>query len=194
MRVEFELGQADFAAFTDAVWRNRVGAAFKPRRWLLVGVLLAIAVALGVVLTLLTGTDWLADPFVKFLLWAIAVVFALLIAVTLVLAALRRYSLGRPPRDPAMLGWRVIELVDDGVRETTASGSELTPWKAVQEVSETPELILFYLSRVSAHVVPKRAFSSVEELGRFVERARSRAGRDPEPPPSSALGWSKPVS
>lgn len=194
MRIEFELDRADFAAFAEAVWQRRVAAGPSRRRWALLGVLALIAVLLGALLTLLRGdVGWLSDPIMKLLLWAIAVVLGMLLVVTALMALLRRFLVGRPPRDPAMLGWRAIELTDDGVVETTSSGSELTRWVGICEVRETEAQIHLCLSSASAHVVPKRAFASAGDIARFVERARFLSGAGHEAPKSSGLGWSKPA-
>lgn len=194
MRVEFELDRADFAAFTAAVWRSRVGARLSWRRWALLGALLAIAIALGGLLTLVSGdTAWMADPVIVALLWAIAIVVSLLVLVTTLIGLLGSVIIALPPRDPAMLGWRAIELTDEGVIETTATGSELTRWDAIREVRETPAQILLFLSRISAHVIPKRAFTGATESTCFLALARAHCIGDEAVAHSSATGWARPL-
>jgi multisubunit Na+/H+ antiporter MnhE subunit len=196
MRVEFELEQADYEAFSEAVWRSRVGSGLGARRWALLCVLTSVVVLLCVLLTLLhRGLGWLDDPILRALLWAIAVVLALLVVIAALLAVLRRVVVGGRPRDPGVLGWKTIELTDDGVVETTSSAVELTPWTGVREVGETPAQIHLFVGRGAAHVVPKRAFGSPADAARFVEHARSKHARAHAlvPAPPSASGWSKPA-
>jgi hypothetical protein len=193
MRVEFELGRADFAAFTAEVWKRRVGAGLSARRWAVLALLVVVALGLGAALTVVSGSfEWFEDPVLRVLVWAIAIVVSLLVLIAVGLRMLRAAVVGRPPADPSMLGWKAIELGDEGVLETTESATELVPWSSVKEVHETDTQIHLYLGPAVAHVIPKRAFANAADVTRFVERARAKS-RPALDVPVSASGWSRPV-
>ncbi len=192
MRVEFELSRDEFRAFVESEWDARTRRVPSRFQWLLLGALGLLALALGGLLTLLGGTSWLDEPVVRILLWTIGVTLGLLALVVLGMHVLRRVLTSLPPREPAMLEWRAIELTDEGVVETTASELQLTPWTDVREVRETATQIHLCLPGWAAHVVPKRAFASAMDAALFADFARRKAngGDDFE---RSAAGWSKPA-
>jgi hypothetical protein len=193
MRVEFELQQPDFSAFTDHVLTRLLARRPGARHWALLGGLACALLVLGGLLALLQGSlAWLSEPVPRALLIALAVALGLLLALSAVLEVLKRSARGRPPTDPTMLGWRVIELAEDGVRETTARGTEVTRWGAIREVDETASQVHLYVTNVSAHVIPKRAFASGADVARFVDIARTRLAGGRPPPSSSGMAWSSP--
>lgn len=69
-----------------------------------------------------------------------------------------------------IFGKHMLSISDDGIYgKTEASESK---WKHVEKVVETENHILVYVSSISAIIVPKRAFSSNEQKGRFLDEVK----------------------
>ena len=85
----------------------------------------------------------------------------------------RRSYLKANQQRPDMLGLQTLDLTAEGVRQTTVNTETVMKWAIFSEVLETPQQILFFISRRHAIVVPKHAFSSQAEVASFFEAARA---------------------
>ncbi len=71
----------------------------------------------------------------------------------------------------ALFGTHEIELENDWLVQRTEVSAHRQAWRAVDRIEETDEGVFFYLSAVTAHVIPKRKLPPAE-LQAFLERAR----------------------
>ena len=74
--------------------------------------------------------------------------------------------------DKGHLGMHRVVLDESGVVETTAVGESRTSWVGVDRVEQNGEYIFVYTTPNAAHLIPKRAFKTVQEAKSFYELAR----------------------
>ncbi len=80
----------------------------------------------------------------------------------------------------SILGPRTLVVSDQALVEQSAAGELQTRWGSVERVVSNDRYLFIYLSSVSAHVVPRDAFVTPEQLDQFlaaVEQHRARAAR-----------------
>jgi hypothetical protein len=132
-------------------------------------VLFAIVPAIGadgfVISRISFGFILVATPFVFLLQW-----FLERLVVRHAIRSLIRDE--RPGR--GQLGRHRLVLGEDGVVESTAVNESRTAWSGVDRVEQSADYIFIYTSPAAAHVIPKRAFSDLQEADAFFRLARSR--------------------
>jgi hypothetical protein len=132
-------------------------------------VLFAIVPAIGadgfVISRISFGFILVATPFVFLLQW-----FLERLVVRHAIRSLIRDE--RPGR--GQLGRHRMVLGEDGVIESTAVNESRTAWSGVDRVEQSADYIFIYTSPAAAHVIPKRAFSDLQEADAFFRLARSR--------------------
>ena len=74
--------------------------------------------------------------------------------------------------DRGQLGRHKLVLNDKGIIESTAVGESKTSWDGVDRVENDNEYVYIYISPVSAHVIPKRAFVTARVADDFYQLAR----------------------
>lgn len=80
-----------------------------------------------------------------------------------------------------------LELGDAGFTETTHVSQNFISWEAVKEIEETKNYVALLVRAGSSYFIPKRAFSSSEEIRDFVSIAQNhieKASSMLTPPPS----------
>jgi hypothetical protein len=75
-------------------------------------------------------------------------------------------------RNKGVIGWHKITLQEAKLVETTAVNESHAEWFGVDRIEETPNYLFIYVTPTNAHVIPKRAFRSPEEAGKFVRLAK----------------------
>jgi hypothetical protein len=68
-------------------------------------------------------------------------------------------------------------LDETGLRSDTPLGHHEVPWSSFERFCETKNLFLLYQTKDYAGVVPKRAFSSPEQLAEFRNLIAQRVRR-----------------
>ena len=77
----------------------------------------------------------------------------------------------RPGR--GQLGRHTLILGEDGLVERTTVGESRTAWAGVDRVEQDRDYVFIYTSPAAAHLIPKRAFRSVEDAERFYQLSRA---------------------
>jgi hypothetical protein len=72
-----------------------------------------------------------------------------------------------------MFVWHTITLDQNGISEKTTTEDNFVHWSGVERFAEDDEYLYIYISALTAHVIPKRAFESKELLGQFVGEAKA---------------------
>lgn len=72
------------------------------------------------------------------------------------------------------LGRQNISITDDGITEITDHSEAKHGWNVVEDIFETKEHIFVYISAVTAHIIPVRAFKSAEEKNALIEMVNAR--------------------
>lgn len=75
------------------------------------------------------------------------------------------------------IGDRTLSLDDKGVYEKTQNSESSQKWDLVSSIEQDDHYIYLFLGRTKAHVVPKRSFSTSEEIENFVKFAVESRGR-----------------
>jgi hypothetical protein len=65
----------------------------------------------------------------------------------------------------------------DGISTVSEFGSAIFPWSIIRQIVVSEEDVLIYVSRLGANVIPNSAFSSQEELDRFLSYVQRMSGR-----------------
>lgn len=69
------------------------------------------------------------------------------------------------------LGAHKISLNETGLLESTVVGESRTSWGGVHRIEEDQDYIYIYTGPIAAHIIPKRAFSSLQEAKSFYHLA-----------------------
>jgi len=178
MEVEYELTRDDLYAFQwRAAFKSRIGR--RSRRmvyllWLLAIVLIAILPAIGPDGFVISRANFtfliVAFPIVAFAQW--------LSETSLMRRTIRRLLAEEKP-DRGQLGKHRVVVSETGLVESTAVGESRTSWAGVDRIEQNQQYIFIYTSAAAAHMIPKRAFSSVQEAEAFYQLAR--AGKEAAP-------------
>lgn len=170
MQVEYENTVDDLVAFNEFHAR-RTGVTKKLTRLLAVALLALLALLL--VLSLQGGIAGATIGIVAVL--GLAVTALSVVLFPRVLRRMVRAQLAQG-RNTALLGSRSLAVEDDGLVERSGSAESKTRWRAVEHVASNDDYLFVYVSAVTAHVIPRRAFEDRAAMDRFVaaiEQARS---------------------
>jgi hypothetical protein len=77
-------------------------------------------------------------------------------------------------RDPTVLTTYELELTDEGVSIKTPYAQNLVFWHGLPRLVVTGEIIILYISKRAAHLIPKRAFGSGVEREQFISILTAR--------------------
>ena len=113
---------------------------------------------------------------------------ALLIAMIVTWQSIR-FILRRIPSDGGgFLGHHTIQLLPEGIRETTAVNDGFHSWSSVTDVIETHSYVLLVIGRAMVHCIPVRSFPTHESAREFADAARRYRAASEAPsrtPPNS---------
>jgi hypothetical protein len=172
LEVEYEITPADLFSFQ---WRaiSRSAVARRARRKVYLYVFIAF-----LVLALLPAIS--SDGFVlprANLIWVL-IVFPIVVLISWYLerrhtrrAILELLKEEKPGR--GQLGGHKISLKETGLVESTAVGESRTSWAGVHRIEQDQDYIFIYTAPNAAHMIPKRAFSSLQEAEAFYQLARA---------------------
>lgn len=61
-----------------------------------------------------------------------------------------------------------LTVIEERIDEESSNGNSNVSWKKINSVEETQEYIYIYVTSLSAHVIPKRAFKDSNEQKYFL--------------------------
>jgi len=110
---------------------------------------------------------------------ATALPYALIFGIIIVaLPRIQQWQLARLYRQtPSLREQQTHEFSDSGFRMSNPLANTLVRWDAFQEVLETKEFFLLYISRSIAYFLPKRAVTGPQQLGELRELLKRELGR-----------------
>jgi hypothetical protein len=76
-----------------------------------------------------------------------------------------------PINKPGVFGEHIIEINEDGVRETTSVNETTLTWDGVYVVKQNKAYIFIFINNMAAHIIPKRSFDSIAEAEKFYHTA-----------------------
>jgi len=173
MEVEYDLTTDDLFAFQ---WRAAFHSPQARRRarnvyiiWLLALLIIAVIPAIGPGGFTFSRVSWVflvvAFPTVSLLQWFLE----RWLMRRAILELLRRERHGT-----GLLGRHKVVITDAGVEGSTAVDETRTAWAGIDRVEQNDGYIFLYTSVVGAHVIPKRAFKTVQDAEAFYRFATTR--------------------
>jgi hypothetical protein len=82
-------------------------------------------------------------------------------------------------RNPRLFEMRIVTFSDEGLRsEKATTGTLEVKWSSFEKFKETKNLFLTYQTKDVIGMVPKRAFSSAEDIAQFRNLLASKLPRD----------------
>ncbi|MBU5592166.1 YcxB family protein [Clostridium sp. MSJ-4] len=73
-------------------------------------------------------------------------------------------------KNAGLLGKGSISLTEEGIVKTSDSDDAKTSWSTVEKIIETKELVIIYISAVSAYIIPIKAFNNNTHKEEFVNK------------------------
>ena len=84
---------------------------------------------------------------------------------------MKKIEQGSTPRDDGLvIGKRLLEFAEDGVRDSCNLGHFFYKWHAVQEVASVNGNVYLIIDGILAQIIPKNSFSSELERKEFLDR------------------------
>lgn len=77
-------------------------------------------------------------------------------------------------KHPALQAEHTLEILERGLREQTSYHQSIHYWRGISKVVNRPGFLAIYIHPHCAHLVPARAFSSMDHYRAFAEQIRSR--------------------
>jgi hypothetical protein len=65
-----------------------------------------------------------------------------------------------------------IEIIDNGIVETTTVGEQKSNWAGIERISETDDYLFIFIGSCTAHVIPKKCTKG--DLPSFIEMLREK--------------------
>ncbi len=97
-----------------------------------------------------------------------AVIFVVIFLLAYVIAILCMIS----KANKTFLCEHTISVNEHGLTEETKYGNSETYWNAISSIVKTKTHILLYVTQLSAHIIPLRAFDNSEEANEFYKFCR----------------------
>ena len=76
-----------------------------------------------------------------------------------------------PEKRSGILGEHTIEIDEKGIDETSPAGDVSYLWESISSIEQNKDYIFIFVSNLSGHIIPKRAFASVEDAEEFYRLA-----------------------
>lgn len=77
-------------------------------------------------------------------------------------------------KNRSLLTEHIVEVQEEAFYEETQFNKSFHYWDGIAKVIRRPGFAAVYINALAAHIIPRRAFSSEEEMARFVAMARER--------------------
>ena len=106
-------------------------------------------------------------PEIKLFLLYFVLVSAGVFVVTFLLAYLLAILCMISKANRTFLCEHTISVNEQGLTEETKYGNSETYWNAISSIVKTKTHLLLYVTQLSAHIIPLRAFDSVEDANEF---------------------------
>lgn len=79
------------------------------------------------------------------------------------------YRISRIPDEKGeILGEKTYILSEDGLKELTKNGESFIKWIGIKSIEENENYIFIFIDKILAHVIPKRYFSDIQEMQKFL--------------------------
>lgn len=79
-------------------------------------------------------------------------------------------------KNKSFLTTHKINLNDESLIEETKWGTTIYKWNGIHKLKKTKRYLYIYLSPTSAHIIPKKSFSTIDEYNIFVDYIQNKIG------------------
>jgi len=118
------------------------------------------------------GFSFLTTPFqMSFSIVFILSIVGGIVGDLLLIYRMKSQIMKLPEDKPGLLGKHIIEISEEGIRESTSVNTGLQTWNGVLSVEQDKEYIYVFLDSMIAHIIPKRSFESIVEANQFYNKA-----------------------
>lgn len=76
-----------------------------------------------------------------------------------------------PEKKSGLLGEHIIELSEDGIKESTDVNESFSKWDGVHSVKRDKSHFYIFLNSMAGHIIPRRSFVSEDEAEQFYKKA-----------------------
>lgn len=83
-------------------------------------------------------------------------------------------------KNKSLLTKHIVEAQEEAFYDETQFNKSFHYWPGIAKVIKRPGFVAIYINVLAAHIIPRRAFSSEEEMTRFVAVARERISASKE--------------
>jgi hypothetical protein len=171
MRVQFEITLDDVVAFNRyAIQHSPV---FRRNYWIVMGCIPVMAL----IVALVNSRSWNS---LSFWLPLVAITIVLLIIFPLWYKHENDQTVikvMRTGKNRGTLGKHTLLISEDGLVETTEVNESRWAWTGIERVEQIEHYIFIFVSSNAAHIIPKRAFASTEEVTQFYNAAKTLLDR-----------------
>jgi hypothetical protein len=160
--VEYDFSRRDYLHFS---FHSQIRSPF-----------LWVMASLAPILLIVTTFNAIADgtsPLVRVIIVLAAAGVAGLIAVCLIALSVA-VTVWFQPGVRTLLGWKRVTLTEEALLSEAKFIKVENLWKGIRKIVRSKHYLLIYNTALSAYVIPRRAFASVEDWDRFYEFARHR--------------------
>ncbi len=176
--ITVQVTQEDFVAFNSYAYFVKHRSVYRRTIITGIGAYLLLMAALAILLSLYV------DDFIRLIPLAIATLIVLPFLPRLIrkgmLKNFRRVIKLADPNS-GLLGEKTFTIEEDGFRERTAYGEQLTRWEGIHEIVEQAEHLFVFIDSISAHVIPTRAFENDAQQQSFVQALRQHVEKHGPP-------------
>jgi hypothetical protein len=77
-----------------------------------------------------------------------------------------------------------LKISPEGISQSSADSAGITMWTAVEKIAVRKDHAFFYLTTLTAYILPRRAFAHDHDFTDFVETAQQyfdAANKEPQP-------------
>ena len=178
MRIEYELTKSDFEEFHKYhMAHSKIGRGARLFKYLLIlVVVLGVLINEGIFRGGVTPVMWISLLLTVVLMGGIFLLMDALVGRNTAKKMANRLS----KKDSHVLGWRSLEICEDGLMTVKPNAEGKTYWNGIDRVEENTGYIFVYLNAVAAHIVPKTAFADEKQEAEFMDILLQKAGKSHE--------------
>lgn len=89
----------------------------------------------------------------------------------LLLLYMMKLQIMKLPEDKeGLLGEHIIEISEEGIRESTSVNTGFNIWNGVHGIDQDKDYIYIFLDSMLAHIIPKKSFQSMVEANEFYNK------------------------
>ena len=77
-----------------------------------------------------------------------------------------------PSANGAILGKRKFTIADEGLIEESDSNTNIQKWNSIKSIEQNNQLIIVFIDKIAAYVIPKRFFNDNEQMNLFIENMK----------------------